>query len=167
MQAQCGVSLGTLITIPLTPRNVGAALGIVAAVVTIAFIMFRLAQANAPVPTGLVLQSEATEPISVLGLRVDGEEVLPAGWTPSSAASTDASAAAAIAAASVLNTQATVALRVGRPSQIEATLSLPRAATASCSLDPRPHGRCLIKVRFVSAAELRCVFECKAEASSP
>lgn len=115
----------------------------------------RLADATQPLPTGVVLSSEAATPISVAGLQVEGQEVLRAGWTPSAMATTDAARS---------RPQAMAALSVGRPAVIHATLSAPSPAVASCTLQPRPHGVCVVKARFVSATDLRCDFECQADA---
>ena len=140
---------------PFNFRTMGAALGIVAAAVTIGFILIRLSDASKGVPTRIILSSASAEPLSVAGLQVEGTDVLRGGWTPGSPTPADATP------------QASADLRVGRPAAIRATLSVPRAGVATCTLEPRPHGVCLVKARFVSATDLRCSFECQPALAHP
>ena len=144
--------IGVTISIPATPRTIGAAIGIVAAVVTVGFILFQLADATRPVPTAVVLSSESAELISVEALQIEGKEVLPAGWTASSITSAEVSPS---------RPQTIADLKVGRPAFIRATMSVPRSVVTSCTLEPRPHGVCLLRARFMSATDLRCHFECQ------
>ena len=136
---------GVIISSPKSPRYIGAKVGLAVAAATIALIVYRLADATGPVPTGVVVESQAT--LLLESLKVDGNEALPRGW-----ASSGSAAAAG---------QSTVGLRVGRPATILATLSGPGSATAACTLEPRPHGECFVRASFVSPTELRCSFECK------
>jgi hypothetical protein len=89
-----------------------------------------------------------------MGLQVEGKEILREGWTPDAVTKTESSPAKPHAMAD---------LRVGRPASISATLSVPGSIVTSCTLEPRPHGVCLVKARFLSATELRCTFECQAK----
>jgi hypothetical protein len=149
---------GAIIAIPLTPRNLGAALGILAALFTVGYIGFRLHEATAPVATSLVLSSVSPVPISFQSLRINDEEVLPKGWTPSEPRTSQAGPE---------QPQGNVALQVGRPAKVKATLSLPQGATAYCDLEPRPYGACAIKVKFSTSSDMQCEYECKSEALKP
>jgi hypothetical protein len=142
------------IAMPITRKHLGAKLGIVAAVATVGFIVFRLTDAAAPVATALELSSESAAPLSVLGLRVEGEDVLPEGWTPGAGSRVPGNA---------YTPSRSLSLRIGRPSRITATLSVPPSTEASCTPEPRPHGSCVLKVRFMTPTDLRCEFECKTQ----
>lgn len=141
---------------PDAPRHVGAKIGIVVAAITVALLLYRLAMGTAPVATRIFMSSESALLLSVDGLEVDGENVLPTGWTPPGPGQRGVEAKPA--------PQAVVPLRVGRPASIKVTFAVPRSATASCTLDPRPYGECAVRLRFVSPADLRCEFECEAAA---
>lgn len=150
--------MGASIAIPLTPRNVGAGLGVLAAVVTVGLIGSRLYDAAAPVSTPWVLSSTSATRISVESLWINNQAVLPAGWTPSDVEGDRTPSN---------SSQGKVALQVGRPVDVRASFSVPRAATASCSLEPRPHGACLLRIRFYAASDMRCDFDCKIEVPKP
>jgi hypothetical protein len=148
----------TIIAIPITPRSLGAALGLIAAAFTVTYIGFRLHQATAPVATSLVLSSSSSVPISLQSLQFNGDEVLPKGWTPTEPRTNEVMLEQA---------QATVALQVGRPVMVKATLSVPQGATAQCALEPRPYGACTLRVKFSTASQIQCEYDCKSEALKP
>ena len=133
-------------------------LGIVAAVATVGFVVFRLADAAGPVPTGIVLSSESAALVSVQSLQVEGQDVLPQGWAPSSVAEAEPGRS---------KPQAVAGLRVGRPASIKAVMAAPRSVIAVCTLEPRPYGACIVRARFMSGTDLRCEFECKTEPRKP
>jgi hypothetical protein len=125
--------------------------------VSVGFVGYRLMGATAPVPTPVSLNSRAAETISVQSLRVNEVDVLPMGWTAGGASAP----AAATARAQSLD------LPVGRPVDLQARLSAPQAATASCRIDQRPYGACILQVNFHSATDMRCEFECKGATPAP
>ena len=141
-----------IIAPPKPPKYIGAKVGLAVAAATIALIVYRLADATGPVPTGVSVESQSA--VSVESLRIEGNEVLPRGW---------ASPAQSAASAGAAPIQATVGLRVGRSVAIAATLSGPGSPTAACTIEPRPHGECFLRTNFISSTELRCSFECTTE----
>lgn len=147
---------GADIAIPLTPRNVGAGLGILASIVTVSYIGFRLDQASAPVATAVVLSSASPTLISLKSLRINDQEVLPSGWTP-------------VVNSQVRPAQAqgSVALQVGRPVSMTAALAVPPGAVASCDLALRPYGACMLKVTFSSSRDMQCEYECSTAVQKP
>ena len=122
-----------------------------------AFILFRLLGASEPVPTDIFISSESPSLISVHALQVEGKNMLPDGWSPSSVAGS---------AGPATKPQATAGLRIGRPTTIQAILAVPATAVAACTLEPCPHGACLVRVKFLNTTDLRCNFECDKTASA-
>lgn len=142
----------------LKPRTLGALLGIVAAAVTIGLIVMRLIEAMAPVATPVSLRNASAEPIALERVRVDGQWVSqqPRGLNPGQALTTPAG-----------RPLQPVPLRVARPALVEVAFGTTPAATLSCTLEPRPHGVCGIRILVRSPTQLACDYECAAPASAP
>ena len=150
--------IGAIIAIELTPRSLGAGLGILAAVLTTGYIAFRLYEATTPVSTAFVLSSTSPAPMSVRSLRINDEEALPKGWTPADRTAGQAEPP---------QLQGNIALQVGRPVTVQATLSLPQGSAASCALEPLPYGACMLRVRFSAPGAMQCEYECKPQEPKP
>ena len=124
---------------------------------TITFIGQRLLAATAPIPTEVFLSNRGSEPISLEGLEINGQEVLPKGWA-ANGAGTDLSARP--------SDGFSVSLPVGRPASVKAKFSRPPAAAPVCELEPRPYGKCSIEIAMANSA-MTCEYRCKvAEASN-
>lgn len=136
-------------------RHPGASLGLLAAAVSVAWVGYRLVGATAPVPTPVSLTSRTTERVSVESLRVNGIEVLPMGWTAGSGPASPTAQARSLD------------LPVGRPVDLQARLSAPQAGAASCRVEQRPYGTCILQVNFDAAMDMRCEFECQGAATKP
>lgn len=139
----------------LMPRHLGATLGIVAAVASIGFIMVRLNEATAPVQTAVTLSSSSPTPVALESLQIEEQQALTRRWTLHAEPGSNG--------ADGLSRD--VALRIGRPANIQATLSAPQRTVLTCNLQPRPYGVCAVKVRFVTGANMECEYECKSTGS--
>ena len=151
---------------PFTPRHLGAALGMVAAVATIAVIVLRLVDGAAPTPISVVMSSASATPLTVESLEIAAQRALPERWV-FPAARVDANQAGGAQSGAQSGTQSSVGLRVGRPATAQARLSAPQAAVLTCVLEPRPHGQCMLNIKFEAATDMRCSYECQTEALKP
>lgn len=128
----------------MTSRTLGATLGVLASLACTAYILVRLHQAGQPAPTQLQLRNATGAALSV------DEVALAAQRLPGTPFTLDASAALQVAQPQPLppGRPVSVSLRAG-------------PAAASCRLDPRPQGVCVVHAVFSGAAELQCAYDCK------
>ena len=108
--------------------------------------------------TPVSLRNASAEPIALERVRVDGQFVSqqPRGLNPGQALTTPAG-----------RPLQPVPLRVARPALVEVAFGTTPAATLSCTLEPRPHGVCGIRILVRSPTQLDCDYECAAPASAP
>jgi hypothetical protein len=133
----------------MNSRTLGATIGLLVSAGCIVYILTRLADAGQPAPTGLQLLNASGAPVSIdaveLGV-VDGsaEPMLRGPF--------------ALAASAPPLRSKDLPLPPGRP--LAVTLR-GGGAVASCRLDPRPQGQCVVNAAYSGGAALQCDYDCK------
>lgn len=140
----------------LTPRAIGAGLGLLATTVSCVFIIWRLIESAQPAPTTLQLFNVTEQPVQVAAVQLSGQEVGARGLTLSGRTPGGGEGAWSSAA---------VTLEPGR--LVTVTLSAAGVrGMANCTLEPRPPGLCAVRARFKGTAELYCDYDCRIPADS-
>lgn len=130
------------------PLSRGATIGLLVSAAACVFIVYRLVQASAPVPTSLKLVNSSGATVQVQTLQLVADDLLQA---PLSLPAHDA--------AGTGWESRPVLLAPGRPAQVAAWLSNP-TLQAACELPPRPSGSCSVRAEFKGSAQLQCDYEC-------
>lgn len=135
----------------LTPRVIGAGLGLLAAAATSAFVIWHLAEAARPASTTLSLRNGTDREVQVAAAQMAGKAVAARGSRiPARSDSTGEGEW----------NSGSIDLEPGRA--IAVRLSLVGTVTeAACTLEPRPLGQCAVRARFKGTADLHCDYDCK------
>jgi hypothetical protein len=141
----------------MSPRNVGAALGLLAAAVTCTIVISRLVDAATPAATRLRLINETPAALVVEGLMLSGQ--------PLSAAAVQLPAALNPAAAAEWESKP-VLLAPGLAIEVSGRLAA-QTPQSICKLEARPQGLCSIRARFKTGEAATCDYDCKAKAPAP
>lgn len=135
----------------LTPRAIGAGLGLLAAAASCVFIIWRLIESAQPAPTTLQLFNATEQPVQVSAVQLSGQDVGTRGLTLSGKSPGGAEGAWSSTA---------VTLEPGR--LVTVTLgAVGLRGMATCTLEPRPPGLCAVRARFKGTAELFCDYDCR------
>ena len=130
--------------------NKNAKLGLLVAAALSLYLVFRLVQATAPTPISIQLLNLGPAPVTITALSVSGENVL---HERIALQPTSAGASAAEGSSRALS------LAIGRPTKIRVQMGTSDPA-ATCSMEPRPQGRCVIRADLRANADLQCRYEC-------
>jgi hypothetical protein len=125
-----------------------------AAAVAVCFIVSRLLAAATPVLTAVTLANSGPVSITVGDLQVGDAPVLREPWSIPPGRTDDPVVTGPLKGRE---------LEPGRPVDVMASITAPRAWRAHCTLEPRPPGACEIKVNFLASQELVCEYVCKRE----
>ena len=141
----------------MTPRNLGAALGLIAAATTCYFIISRVYEAARPATTYVRLINASSTELVVEQLKLGDQSLstsplkLPgrvgAGLSPEWESKS-------------------IQLAPGLPQELKAITGA-RGRTASCSLEARPQGVCIVRATFESPEAMACQYDCKVAPVKP
>lgn len=130
----------------------GAAIGLLVSAAVIGFILLKLHDAGRPAPTAVHLVNVSAAPVSVdaveLGVAGEGAQAVLRGPF-------------ALAASAPPLVSKPLPLPPGRP----VAVALRGDSAASCTLDPRPQGQCVVNAVYGGAGALQCDYDCKLQAA--
>ena len=141
----------------MTPRNLGATLGLLAAATTCYFIISRVYEAARPATTYVRLINASSTELVVEQLRLGDQSLsasplklpgrigagLPPEWESKS-----------------------IQLAPGLPQELQAITGA-RGRAASCNLEARPQGVCAIRATFETPEAMACQYDCKVAPAKP
>lgn len=133
----------------MSSRMIGAGIGLLVSAVCIYFILSRLLEAGVPMPTSVQLRNATAQPVSVDEVALSAQRLPGLPLT--------------LAAAGLPFVSKPLPLPPGRPVSVSVRIGA-AGATASCTLDARPRGSCVVDAAFDGGAGLQCAYDCKTAA---
>ena len=135
----------------MTPRKLGATLGLLAAATACYFIISRLYEAARPASTSVRLLNTSSAELVVEDLKLADQSLstsplrLPGRINAEPSPEWESKS---------------IPLSPGLPQELKAITGA-RGRAASCNLEARPQGVCVIRVTFGSSEAMACEYECK------
>jgi hypothetical protein len=140
----------------LTPRTLGAGLGLIASASVCIVIVVKLVEAAHPAPTAVRLINATPDPVVLAAASLSQQAVLsgplklPA--RPPSGPDSEWESKP-------------VELGPGLPVAVKLTFAEPQRE-ATCGLEPRPQGACIVRASYSGKGDLDCQYECKVKATN-